>query len=572
MDLTKRMLILIAYLVVILDSLQTILSEEEFVKPAFCIAAPLNMSFCSTELAWAPTMAMPNLLGHKSEYELDAFLPLYPLQELTNVKCKASHQFKLLLCSVITPVCLDTNPIPCRQLCMTVKSSCEPAFKRQGLEWPKFLDCRRFPRKSQNKNCIERQPITISTTNSSRMATCVNDRQELTMKNLTRPNTKRKRKEKKNRSKIILPGKATSPPPPSSSTIAPSTTLATSNPTTSSDSSVFKDSAGSLNTTTSADIFDLMITSLDTQPSSTTEIVATISATTTAIPSPSTVSKELSMTSSSVSPIAISINLLETKAQSSNESSIMNLNIPAQEENTNSFRQDYASMPVNVTNDLTQLLCSTSPDWLIKTKLSDGQLINAVMKRKLKVRSYLQIFGATLANKDGAISTTAQPQDSRKSVRSNLNLELSNMTVFVAPLGADLYTQPISKASESNQDSTQLKSTVRYYLIAGTGTNDTTKSTSIFILWPIGKVAMNPGSQGSVNIIKTYREFKHKGLRVCNLQNRRHFGQPQQQLTNPKDDLNGNNTHELSSTNLENRSSKRYRRNKKKRVQTTMNE
>lgn len=555
-------------------SMATILSPEEFVKPDFCIATPQNMSFCSTKLAWAPTMAMPNLLGHKSEDELNAFLSLYPFQEMANVKCKASHQLKLLLCSVVAPVCLDASSIPCRQLCVTVRSSCEPAIKRQGLEWPKFLDCRRFPRKNQNDNCIERQPMLIST-GSSQIAACVHNRNELYMTNLTKSNVKRKRKEKKNRTMVISLGKTTLPSSSSSSTNATNTDSTTINSSATPEFFLAKENNGtSINATTPAIKFDSMITSsLGIQPSSTLENTTTASTTTTTVPLSSTSTEYLITTAPSVAPISNTVNLLETKTQGNdNETTTMNLNVPTLDEN--SFRQDYVSMPVNVTNDLTQLLCSTSPDWLIKTKLSDGQLINAVTKRKLKVRSYLQIFGGNLATKDGAISTTAQPLSSEKSIRSNLHLELSNATVFVAPLGADLYTQPISRASESNQDSAQLKKTVRYYLIAGTGANDSTKLTSIFILWPSGKVTMSSDSQGSVNIIKTYREFKHKGLRVCNHQNRRYHGQVQQQpATNSRNDLNGNTSRKLSSGFRENQNPSRYRRNKKKKeVQTIMSE
>lgn len=553
-------------------SIAAVLSQEDSGKPSFCITTPQNMSFCTSKLAWAPTTAMPNLLGHRSEDELNAFLSLYPLQDLTNVKCKASHHFKLMLCSVLTPVCLDASLIPCRHLCIAAKSSCESAFKRQGLEWPKFLDCRRFPRKNQNDNCIERQPALIST--NLQMTTCIHDRHEL---NSTKPSVKRKQKEKKNRSKPAVPGKTKSTTDTTTtSTTAATPFLAKSDP--SSENLATKEDYLSSYPTTPGDNFDSStLSSLDNRSSLlTNETIRTITTTTTttttttATPLSSTVSKDLATTSQSAATIANTINLQEMKSQSNNEST-MNLDVPIPEESSNTFRQDYSSMPSNVTNDLTQLICSTSPDWLIKTKLSDGQLVNAVQRRNLKVRSYLQIFGS-LANKDGAISSTTQPQDSRKSVRTNLHLELSNTTVFIYPLAANLYIQPISEASKSNQDSTQFKSTIRYYLIAGTGANDTVKSTNVFILWPSGKVSMSPDSQGSINVIKTYREFKHKGLRVCSHQGRKQLGRPPQQMTNLTE-FEGYNTQGTSINNQQNQqSSNRYRRNKKKRVQTTVSE
>lgn len=493
-------------------------SHDESRRQAFCIATPQPMSFCHTDLKWATVQKIPNLLGHWSEEEINADVSSYPLQELTSVECKASHQLKLLLCSVISPVCLDANLVPCRSLCLAVKSSCEAAMRNQGLEWPKFLDCRRLPRRNQVEICIERQPMVNIFHQSINSSSCASTKQELDLTNSNRATTKRKRKEKKKtRTKVVPSGTTkattTTTPPPSVEDL---------------ENVVTKENSS--NFTTQADTIGSMSTfAADTRSSSTTEITTT----TKASPLRTTTSTELATAAtSSVAPTTTMSPISSTGAKPQVNSELTTTpTLPQSGDNTNSFRQDYSSMPVNVTDDLTQLLCSTSPDWLIKTKLNDNQLITAVSMRKLKVRSYHQIFGS-LANKDGA---GAQPPGSRKSAPTNLYLNLTNTTVFVAPIGANLYTQPMSDAlhraeSDSSQNAT-LKSIVRYYLIAGSGTNETTKSTSVFVVWPSGRTPLEPDFQGSVNIIKTYREFKRKGAEVCNQLNRSTLGH-NQQVTN----------------------------------------
>lgn len=446
-------------------------------RPSHCISRPQNLSFCSKELGWAENMALPNLLGHKSSIELNEMLLTMPsLETISNVNCKESQQLKLLICSIMSPICIDMAILPCRSLCTTVRTSCEPSFRNLGLEWPKFLDCRKFTSRSR-ENCITKQPLveitgpdvtgtTNHTTNSKNL-------------NVTssRPNAKRRRKDKKNRRLTTT-------------TFAPSTfaSSVTNYEEQTQDHNLLPTGESSMTPTSSIgkDV------SMETTTGSAIVATPTTTDPTTTTVSPTTPLQE---------------ETFETTHETAGDHS--------------SVRQEQSSsMPVNVTDDLTQLLCSTSPDWLIKTKLTDGQLMNAVRRRKLKVRSYLQIFGLTSVNKDGASNLLARPTRS-KTNSSNLYLSISNTTIFVAAMGANIYTQPISEALPRTTDSpatspASMKS-VRYYLIAGSESSDDTKPTSVFVVWPSGKtIASDPSSQGSVNIIKAYREFKRKKSKVCN--------------------------------------------------------
>ena len=124
-----------------------------------CQSIPANFSLCYG-LGYTQ-MYLPNLLNHESVTEILYELPLW--QSLLNLGCHTNA--RLLLCSVLAPVCLQQTPeltpslvsfdnnhqeslssvshetkkflYPCRSLCESVKQSCEARMVKQfGYKWP----------------------------------------------------------------------------------------------------------------------------------------------------------------------------------------------------------------------------------------------------------------------------------------------------------------------------------------------------------------------------------------------------------------------------------------------------
>jgi len=439
-------------------------------KSTRCIPTPQNLTFCSVNLGWAPYMSLPNFLGHKADNELLDMLTTFPISEISSIKCKSSDQLKLLLCSIMSPVCLDVVAPPCRRLCIAAKSSCEPALRRKSLEWPKFLDCRKFARSQDS--CIDRQPLlesgfqSIQTTSDK-----LQHEFHLNVSSTTnRPGTKRKRKENKNKINHTTSTVSTLPDPP------------TRQPEAQNHTQLEEKQAGS---------------SLTERYSTTT--TSPINTMTVAITSMTSTTETQDLTTNSELTSSHPHGTIST-------------------ERANQFTQDYSSMPVNVTDDLTQLICSKAPDWLIKTKLTDSQLMNAAIRQKLKVRSYRQIFGPSLADKASPAGNVGSDHKVGKNVSTALYLHLTNSTLFATAIGVNIYTQPMGVAPakvNTNQDQPESKS-MRYYLVAGTGSANSSKLTTIFVVWPGGRLSMDSDSQGGVNIVKTYREFKRRGSDTCN--------------------------------------------------------
>ena len=122
-----------------------------------CQSIPSNFTLCYG-LGYTQ-MYLPNLLNHESITEILYELPLW--QSLLTLGCHSNA--RLLLCSILAPVCLeqtpekrsslvsfDNNPpadaqvnankkflYPCRRLCESVKDSCEKRMIAQfGYKWP----------------------------------------------------------------------------------------------------------------------------------------------------------------------------------------------------------------------------------------------------------------------------------------------------------------------------------------------------------------------------------------------------------------------------------------------------
>ena len=111
-----------------------------------CVDIPANISLCSN--IQYKRMRLPNLLAHDTLAEVahqsSSWVPLL------NVRCHPDTQ--LFLCSLFTPVCLESPIYPCRSLCTAVQEACEKRMTTYGYHWPDMLGCDNFP--EDNDMCV----------------------------------------------------------------------------------------------------------------------------------------------------------------------------------------------------------------------------------------------------------------------------------------------------------------------------------------------------------------------------------------------------------------------------------
>ncbi|XP_073835643.1 frizzled 4 isoform X1 [Musca autumnalis] len=114
---------------------------------------PIRIDLCKN-IGYNET-SMPNLAGNEvqsdAEYTLQSFSPL--------IEYVCSTQLKLFLCATYVPMCTLQTPVPigpCRSLCESVRSRCDPVLQGFGYLWPPALDCNRFPKQNnQETMCME---------------------------------------------------------------------------------------------------------------------------------------------------------------------------------------------------------------------------------------------------------------------------------------------------------------------------------------------------------------------------------------------------------------------------------
>nr|XP_045596951.1 secreted frizzled-related protein 5-like isoform X2 [Procambarus clarkii] len=111
-----------------------------------CVDIPQNMPLCSG--IDYDKMRLPNLLEHdtlkEAQQQAGYWVPLL------NLRCHPNTQ--LFLCSLFTPVCLESPIYPCRSLCEAVRSGCERRMQTYSFPWPEMLSCDKFP--LDNDMCI----------------------------------------------------------------------------------------------------------------------------------------------------------------------------------------------------------------------------------------------------------------------------------------------------------------------------------------------------------------------------------------------------------------------------------
>lgn len=111
-----------------------------------CVDIPEDMPLCSG-IDYSK-MRLPNLLDHdtlkEAQQQSGYWVPLL------NLQCHPNTQ--LFLCSLFTPVCLESPIPPCRSLCEAVRLGCESRMQTYSFPWPDMLKCDNFP--LDNDMCI----------------------------------------------------------------------------------------------------------------------------------------------------------------------------------------------------------------------------------------------------------------------------------------------------------------------------------------------------------------------------------------------------------------------------------
>ena len=91
----------------------------------------------------------PNLLNHQTQGQ--AMMVVKKFEVVAERRC--SHLFGLLMCSVLTPPCHESQkPIPpCQELCLKVMRSCRHLLKKFNLTLPSAMRCWRLPKEGTSK-------------------------------------------------------------------------------------------------------------------------------------------------------------------------------------------------------------------------------------------------------------------------------------------------------------------------------------------------------------------------------------------------------------------------------------
>ncbi|KAM5171164.1 secreted frizzled-related protein 5-like [Mantella aurantiaca] len=104
-----------------------------------CVSIPKDLDMCH-DVGYTE-MRLPNLMGHTTMAEVVSKSSGW--HKLLQTGC---HPYaRTFLCSLFSPVCMDTFIPPCRSMCEAVRDSCAPVLACHEQSWPESLNCDRFP-------------------------------------------------------------------------------------------------------------------------------------------------------------------------------------------------------------------------------------------------------------------------------------------------------------------------------------------------------------------------------------------------------------------------------------------
>lgn len=99
---------------------------------------------------------LPNQFNHETQDE--AGLEVHQFWPLVKIQC--SPDLRFFLCSMYTPICMDTytRPLPaCRSVCERARLGCLPVMQKYGFEWPKRMSCSKLPEYGGTELCMDAQ-------------------------------------------------------------------------------------------------------------------------------------------------------------------------------------------------------------------------------------------------------------------------------------------------------------------------------------------------------------------------------------------------------------------------------
>ena len=154
-------------LILILLSGSVAYTDHNVATPSPGTCQPITAVTMCIHINWKNT-SFPNLREHQNQLEANKEAKLF--QPLVAQAC--SNAIGIFICSIYAPVCItspegDRTLKPCRELCMHVRSTCEPVMVANGFKWPKHFECNDFPSNTSRKLedvCLIPPNLTLLTT------------------------------------------------------------------------------------------------------------------------------------------------------------------------------------------------------------------------------------------------------------------------------------------------------------------------------------------------------------------------------------------------------------------------
>jgi len=151
--LLRKMTMMIAKKKLLLGVLMMLIAAERVVgaeKKAVC--EPITIPMCK-DIGYNSTR-LPNQFNHATQEE--AGLEVHQFWPLVRIEC--SPDLRFFLCSMYTPICINTYPEPlpaCRSVCERAREGCLPIMQKYGFEWPSRMSCALLPEYGGKELCMD---------------------------------------------------------------------------------------------------------------------------------------------------------------------------------------------------------------------------------------------------------------------------------------------------------------------------------------------------------------------------------------------------------------------------------